>query len=156
MKRIRSTYTLLIALLALVPALTIISCDTQGKHETPPDTTHTEEPVQETPELGEPIDIIQTDEVTQDRAAALYCTYRVVTANGPNCGPFAPGALICVDCPSSQSCPGAAGGRSMYRLLDRDGNVLCEGEWAKRFNTGQPNACLDCPIPPGIPGFQFL
>jgi hypothetical protein len=69
---------------------------------------------------------------------------------------FATGALICVDCPEDDSCPGVAGGRSRYRYLDAEGEVKCSGEWAKRFAVGKPDACLDCPVPPGNRGFEFV
>jgi hypothetical protein len=98
-------------------------------------------------------DVVDAEEVTA-AAAREYCTYRVLTAVGDDCGVFAQNALICVDCPSNGTCPGAAGGRSAYRYLTADGEVRCRGEWAKRFKVNDPDDCLDCP-PGGNRGFEF-
>jgi hypothetical protein len=103
-----------------------------------------------------PTDVTDAVEVSARAPGRDYCTYRVVTAQGPDCGVFRPGALICVDCPARPSCPGAAGGRSRYRYVDREGEEKCRGEWAKRFDVNDPDACIDCPIPPGNPGFEFV
>jgi hypothetical protein len=107
------------------------------------------------PDLA-PIDVTHAVAVAVAQTAeAEYCTYRVVTAEGPDCGVFAPNALICVDCPANRTCPGTAGGRSAYRYLDADGNVRCSGEWAKRFKVDDPDACLDCPRG-GEQGFELV
>ena len=76
-----------------------------------------------------------------------FCVYKVLKVEKGNCPEFRPGTVICVFCPGDRICPGetnkSPSGR--FELVDRNGNIQCEGTWVKRFDLANPDACIDCP-----------
>jgi len=83
----------------------------------------------------------------------VYCVYNIGATSG-DCGRFASGDTLCVDCPDSGTCPLAANTIGHFRYLAADGTVICTGDWARRFNLRDPDACIECTD--GQTGYRFV
>lgn len=81
----------------------------------------------------------------------VYCVYLIVNSS---CRMFQPGDVICIDCPDSKTCPTPAGEQGNWEYVDADGNVVCRGTWARRFDLDNPDACIVCDG--GKTGYEFV
>ncbi len=87
-------------------------------------------------------------------AGQVYCVYRISQITQGNCGAFKSGDRLCVDCPDTGKCPVPAGQLGHFRYVDAFGNTICQGEWWRRFDDTQPDACLLCGN--GKTGYKFV
>ncbi|HEX2162728.1 MAG TPA: hypothetical protein VHM02_02145 [Thermoanaerobaculia bacterium] len=143
------------AIAALAALLLLAGGTCPAPQERPPDEmAEAPENVPADPEIP-PIQVTDAAEAVAAAAESRFCGYRVLTAAGPRCGVYRQNALICVDCPSSATCPGPSSGRSLYEYRDAADRVLCSGEWVKVLNQIVPDGCIRCPDG-GRSGFVFV
>src|SRR6476646_5674405 len=76
-------------------------------------------------------------------AGQVYCVYKIVTTHG-NCGRFAVGSKLCINCPGSGKCPSPASQITNFVYVDAFGNTICSGTWTRFFDLTRQDACIVC------------
>ncbi len=67
-----------------------------------------------------------------------YCVYRIKSRKGNGCPDIGINSLICIKCPpNTNDCPTT----TQYKLVDENGNTLCNGDWKLENNSAQCKSC---------------
>lgn len=67
-----------------------------------------------------------------------YCVYRIKSVKGNGCPEIKVNTLICIKCPqNTNDCPTT----TQYKLVDANGNTLCNGDWKLEANSAQCKTC---------------